>query len=59
MGKPAEQISAYIKDIPESALVVLGAYERSPVSRWFRASMADVLLKATDKPLFIAHCKNF
>ncbi|MGZ3874196.1 MAG: universal stress protein [Mucilaginibacter sp.] len=59
VGKPAEQISAYIKDIPESALVVLGAYERSPVSRWFRASMADILLKVTDKPLFIAHCKNF
>lgn len=36
-------------------LVVLGAYERGRVSRWFRESMADVLMEQIDAPLFIAH----
>lgn len=39
------------------SLVVLGAYQRSAVSRWFKASMADVLIKAVACPLFIAHNK--
>ena len=51
-------------EIPESlkaqqnnVLVVLGAYERSRVSRWFRESMADILMEQVDAPLFIAHSK--
>lgn len=57
-GDADERIPAYIKDIPENTLVVLGAYERGPVSRWFRTSMADRLLKEVKKPLFIAHYKQ-
>lgn len=38
-------------------LVVLGAYQRSTVSRWFKASMADLLMKSIPCPLFIAHNK--
>lgn len=56
-----------LKGIPESAifdklklekpgtLVVLGAYKRSMVSRWFRPSMADLLMEKLNLPLFIAH----
>ena len=57
-GNADERIPAYIKNIPENALVVLGAYERGPVSRWFRTSMADRLLREVKKPLFIAHYKQ-
>lgn len=38
-------------------LVVLGAYQRGTVSRWFRASMADLLMKSVPCALFIAHNK--
>jgi hypothetical protein len=41
----------------QNTLVVLGAYRRSMVSRWFKASMADLLIKKTQLPLFIAHYK--
>jgi len=40
-----------------NALVVLGAYRRGTVSRWFRESMADILMKEVKLPLFIAHHK--
>ncbi|CAN5240396.1 hypothetical protein BH09BAC6_BH09BAC6_18780 [soil metagenome] len=54
-GDPEEEILTYLKDIPENILVVLGAYRRSQVSRWFKTSMADLLMKEIDMPLFIAH----
>lgn len=38
-----------------NVLVVLGAYRRGTVSRWFRESMADILMKEVKLPLFIAH----
>lgn len=40
-----------------NALVVLGAYRRGTISRWFRESMADILMKEVKLPLFIAHHK--
>jgi nucleotide-binding universal stress UspA family protein len=40
-----------------NVMVVLGAYERSRMSRWFRESMADILMADTNAPLFIAHSK--
>ena len=41
----------------QNTLVVLGAYRRSMVSRWFKPSMADLLIKKTQLPLFVAHYK--
>lgn len=38
-------------------IIVLGAYERSKISRWFRTSMADILMQTIDAPLFIAHSR--
>lgn len=46
-----------LKEQQENTLVVLGAYRRGAVSRWFRESMADVLMKEVRLPLFIAHNK--
>lgn len=40
-----------------NTLVISGAYDRSRVSRWFKESMADVLMKDLPVPLFIAHNK--
>ena len=54
-GHIEEQITAYLKNHKENELVVLGAYRRSELSRLFKTSMADVLMKELSTPLFIAH----
>ena len=54
-GDPEEEILQYLEGHRENELVVLGAYRRSEVSRWFKSSMADKLMQDTDTPLFIAH----
>jgi nucleotide-binding universal stress UspA family protein len=56
-GDAENTISNYLKNHPENELVVLGAYQRSDLSRFFKSSMADVLMKKLDTPLFIAHHK--
>lgn len=57
-GLPEVEIVQYLKQQPEHMLVVLGAYRRGRVSRWFRESMADYLMKEMAVPLFIAHNKS-
>lgn len=54
-GLPELEIALYLKDQPQDMLVVLGAYRRGMVSRWFRTSMADILMKELKAPLFVAH----
>jgi nucleotide-binding universal stress UspA family protein len=54
-GLPEVEIIQTLKQLPRQMLVVLGAYRRGRVSRWFRESMADTLLKEMSVPLFIAH----
>lgn len=54
-GVPEMEIVNYLKLQQNCPLVVLGAYQRGMVSRWFRASMADVLMRDLKLPLFIAH----
>lgn len=56
-GDAEMEISNYLRNHPENEMVVLGAYQRSEVSRWFKMSMADVLMKELNMPLFIAHNK--
>ncbi len=56
-GEAEEFIIDHLKKHKENELVVLGAYQRSEPSRWFKSSMADVLMKKLDTPLFIAHHK--
>lgn len=56
-GLAEPEIVDYLKYQKETPLVILGAYRRGMVSRWFRPSMADVLMKDLRLPLFIAHNK--
>ena len=53
-GWAEDEIVKHLKQTSENALVVMGAYRRGPVSRWFRESMADSLMKEVKLPLFIA-----
>ncbi|MCO5238072.1 MAG: universal stress protein [Chitinophagaceae bacterium] len=54
-GIPEIEIINFLKEEKQYPLIVLGAYRRGTVSRWFRESMADVLMKDTRLPVFIAH----
>ncbi len=56
-GYAGTEIPDNLKAQNDNIMVVLGAYERSRVSRWFRESMADILMEQIDAPLFIAHSK--
>lgn len=56
-GLPEIEIVRYLHRANKNLLVVLGAYRRGTVSRWFKASMADELMIELDAPLFIAHSK--
>lgn len=56
-GWAEDEIIKNLKKQDEAALVVLGAYRRGTVSRLFRESMADVLMRDVKLPLFIAHNK--
>ncbi|MEO6289969.1 MAG: universal stress protein [Ginsengibacter sp.] len=47
----------HLRSLSLNTLVVLGAYQRSDLSRWFKTSMADILMKEIEKPLFMAHTK--
>ncbi|MEO6894911.1 MAG: universal stress protein [Ginsengibacter sp.] len=54
-GNSEEQILGHLRYHKGNELVVLGAYRRTEISRWFKTSMADILMKELDTPLFIAH----
>ncbi|HKH60814.1 MAG TPA: universal stress protein [Flavitalea sp.] len=54
-GEPEEEIVIHLEEQNGNMLIVLGAYRRGMVSRWFRRSMADVLMEQSNAPLFIAH----
>ncbi len=54
-GDPEKKINGYLKNHKENELVVMGAYRRSELSRLFKTSMADRLMKRLETPIFIAH----
>ncbi|SDD02255.1 universal stress protein [Niabella drilacis] len=54
-GAPGTEITNYLKQAKNGALITLGAYSRGAISRWFKTSMADMLMKEMKYPLFIAH----
>ena len=56
-GWAEDEIVKHLKKQKEDIMVVLGAYRRGAVSRWFRESMADILMNEVKYPLFIAHNK--
>ena len=54
-GIAEEEIIQFLKRQPANTLVVLGAYQRGRLSRLFRESMADTLMKKIKLPLLVAH----
>ncbi|MBV8255584.1 MAG: universal stress protein [Chitinophaga sp.] len=56
-GHPEEKIVGYLELQEKGTMVVLGAYSRSRVSRWFHESMADILLDNLSIPILVAHNK--
>jgi nucleotide-binding universal stress UspA family protein len=56
-GSADLEIVKYLKAQKDAPMVVLGAYRRGTVSRWFKESMADTIMKEIKLPLFIAHNK--
>lgn len=56
-GNAEEKIVSYLLSQKQKAIVALGAYRRGKISRWFKPSMADVLMKNVQMPLFVAHNK--
>lgn len=56
-GDPEEEVLGYLRYHKGNDLGVLGAYRRSEISRWFKTSMADILMKELKTTLFIAHNK--
>ena len=56
-GEPEEEIIIHLEEEESNMLIVLGAYRRGMVSRWFRPSMADRLMEEVNACLFIAHNK--
>lgn len=54
-GVADEEIKIHLKKKTGNSLVLLGAYHRGPMSRWFKESMADRLMKELRLPLLVAH----
>ncbi len=53
-GRLQGELEQFISAQPNS-IVVLGAFGRSALSRWFKESLATTLLQQTSAPLFITH----
>jgi nucleotide-binding universal stress UspA family protein len=53
-GGASDQLFAYLIE-KKNAIVVMGAYGRNEVSNFFRPSHANLLVKAVNLPIFIAH----
>ena len=56
-GPPESTSVEFLKAQTGNPLIILGAYGRGMVSRWFSPSMGDTLMKNLRFPLFIAHNK--
>lgn len=53
-GDPAAELFAYLQE-KQNLLVVMGAYSRSMLSRFFKQSHADALIRTFVYPVFITH----
>ncbi|RYY13382.1 MAG: universal stress protein [Chitinophagaceae bacterium] len=53
-GDPEKEMMNFLHHQTETSLLILGAYHRSRLSRWFKPSVADKLMSDLRLPLFIA-----
>lgn len=56
-GISETEIIQYFSIANAASIIVTGAYRRSDLSRWFKPSIADILIKNFHLPLFVAHSK--
>ncbi len=56
-GIPEVEIINHLHFENKNFLPILGAYRRTMLSRWFKSSMVDAIIKSFTVPLFIAHNK--
>ncbi|WP_343692135.1 universal stress protein [Chitinophaga sp.] len=56
-GVPEVEIPRFMRKQEKDSLLILGAYQRGALSMLFKTSMADVLVKEHQWPLFVAHNK--
>lgn len=54
-GNPENELVEFLKKKGENSIVVMGAYGRSAVSRFFQQSMSNRIIKEIRVPVFIAH----
>jgi len=55
VGNEKETLIDFLRQYPDDALVVMGAFGRSALSRLFHPSMANAVLNDTRLSLFLAH----
>ena len=53
-GAVADQLFGYLIE-KKNAIVVMGAYGRSMLSRFFKPSQARLIIRTINLPIFIAH----
>jgi nucleotide-binding universal stress UspA family protein len=53
-GEPADQLFGYLIE-KKNGIVVMGAYGRNMLSRFFKPSHARLIVKTINLPIFIAH----
>lgn len=56
-GQPELEIPLFLRKQQKESMVIMGAYQRNALSMVFKASMADILVREHQWPLFIAHNK--
>jgi nucleotide-binding universal stress UspA family protein len=56
-GIPEVEIINHLNKDKSNFMLILGAYRRTMLSRWFKSSMADAIIKSFNAPLFISHNK--
>lgn len=54
-GDQSSVFIEFVRQFPENSLVVMGAYGRSALSRFFRPSLAEKVFQETRASVFLAH----
>ena len=53
-GDPADQLFGYLLE-RKNGVIVMGAYGRGMLSRFFKPSHARLIIKTVNMPIFVAH----
>jgi nucleotide-binding universal stress UspA family protein len=54
-GKVKQELEKFLSELPGHVLVVMGAFGRSEISRFFHESLANTVMKEKRVSLFVAH----